>query len=134
LSPYLLDTNILSDLVATPQGRIARRVHEVGEGLVFTSIIAAGELRYGAERRGSPRLTVQVEAVLNSMEVLALELPVDRVYAALRTRLERTGQVISNNDLLIAAHALALGYTVVTDNEHEFRRIEELAVENWLRG
>ncbi len=61
---YLLDTNILSDLVRNPQGRVAERVREVGEAQVCTSIIVTAELRYGAAQKGSPRLSAQLEAVL----------------------------------------------------------------------
>jgi tRNA(fMet)-specific endonuclease VapC len=71
--------------------------------------------------------------VLGAIEVLPLEAPVDAVYGVIRASLERTGQPIGGNDLLIAAHALALGLTVVTDNEREFSRIDNLRVENWLR-
>jgi tRNA(fMet)-specific endonuclease VapC len=130
---YLLDTNIVSDLVRRPQGRVAQRIGEVGEAAVCTSIIVAAELRFGAAKKGSARLTAQLEAVLAVLEVLPLEAPADAVYGLLRARLEKLGQPIGGNDLLIAAQTLALGYTLVTDNEREFRRISELACENWLR-
>lgn len=130
---FLLDTNIVSDLVRHPRGRIADRIAEVGEQHVCTSIIVAAELRYGAAKKGSSRLTAQLEAVLGALDVLAFESPVDTVYGELRARLERSGQSIGANDLLIAAHALALGHTVVTDNEREFSPIEDLRVGNWLR-
>ena len=130
---FLLDTNIVSDLVRHPRGTISDRVSEVGEADVCTSIVVAAELRYGAIKKNSSRLTAQLEAVLGAIEVLALEAPVDAVYGVIRASLERTGQPIGANDLLIAAHALALGLTVVTDNEREFSRINGLRVENWLR-
>ena len=130
---YLLDTNILSDLIGTPQGRVMRQISAVGEAQVCTSIIVAAELRYGAAKRGSPRLTAQLEAVLGAFDVLAFEAPADAAYGLLRTRLEQGGQPIGGNDLLIAAQVLSLGYTIVTDNEREFARIEELHRENWLR-
>jgi tRNA(fMet)-specific endonuclease VapC len=131
---FLLDANIVSDLVRHPRtGRVARRIAERGiEHLLCTSIIVAGELRYGARKRASPRLTRQVEAVLGSLEVLPFDVPADAVYGKLRADLERRGQPIGANDLLIAAHALALGHTLVTDNEREFTRIAELPRENWL--
>ena len=56
---YLLDTNIVSDLVRDPQGRVTQRIRKVGEAQVCTSIIVAAELRYGAPKRASPRLTAQ---------------------------------------------------------------------------
>lgn len=84
-------------------------------------------------RKNSSRLTAQLEAVLGTIDVLALEAPVDAVYGVIRASLERTGQPIGANDLLIAAHAMTLGHAVVTDNEREFLRIDDLRVENWLR-
>jgi tRNA(fMet)-specific endonuclease VapC len=130
---YLLDTNIVSELVRRPQGRIATYIREIGEGQVCTSIIVAAELRYGSAKKGAPRLTAQVEAVLGVLEVLAFEAPADAAYGRIRAELEQTGKTIGGNDLLIAAQAVSLGYTVVTANEVEFRRVVGLAVENWLR-
>ncbi|HZR65251.1 MAG TPA: type II toxin-antitoxin system VapC family toxin [Terriglobales bacterium] len=130
---YLLDTNILSDLVRNPQGKIAEHIFKVGEANVCTSIIVAAELRYGAEKKQSLRLFAQLETVLGAVEILPLEKPADASYASIRAQLERAGQPIGANDLLIAAQALALGYTLVTDDEKEFSRVRHLQVENWLR-
>jgi len=130
---YLLDTNILSDLIRNPQGRVARRIVEVGESRICTSIIVAAELRFGAAKAISSRLTAQVEAVLDAIEILPFETPADRIYGQIRTRLEQSGQVIGGNDLLIAAQTLALGYTIITDNMREFARVVDLPSENWLR-
>jgi tRNA(fMet)-specific endonuclease VapC len=130
---YLLDTNIVSDLVRNPQGRVTQRIREVGEAQVCTSIIVAAELRYGAAKRRSPRLSAQLQAVLDALEVLPFESPAETTYGELRARLDLTGRPIGGNDLLIAAQAIALGYTVVTDNEREFSRIDGLPCENWLR-
>ena len=129
---YLLDTNILSDLVRRPQGRVAGRVAEVGEDRVLTSIVVACELRYGATKRDSRRLSRQVEAVLRAIAVLPLEPGVDRHYAAIRATLEKQGTPIGANDLLIAAHARALHAVCVTANVAEFIRVPNLKVENWL--
>jgi tRNA(fMet)-specific endonuclease VapC len=130
---YLLDTNIVSDLVRNPQGRVTRHIREVGEAHVCTSIIVAAELHYGAEKKESLRLTAQLEGVLSALDVLPFEAPADAVYGVLRARLEQVGLPIGGNDLLIAAQAVALGHTIVTDNEREFRRIGNLSCENWLR-
>lgn len=129
---YLLDTNIVSDLVRNPQGRVAQQVGLVGDKQVCTSIVVAAELRYGATKKGSTRLSAQLDAILGLLEVLPLESPLDDVYGRVRTVLERAGQPVGGNDLLIASQALRLGYTVVTNNEREFRRIEGLQVVNWL--
>jgi tRNA(fMet)-specific endonuclease VapC len=131
--PYLLDTNMVSDLVRSPQGRVAAHIRDVGEAEVSTSIIVAAELLYGAAKKGSARLTNQLEAVLGALEVLPFESPADAMYGQLLARLEKAGRTIGGNDLLIAAHTLALGLTLVTDNERAFARIDELSLENWLR-
>lgn len=130
---FLLDTNIVSDLVRHPQGRAAERVRGVGEANICTSIIIAAELRYGAAKKGSPRLQAQLEAVLGALDILPFEAPADATYALIRAQLERAGKPIGANDLLIAAQAVALGCTIITDNEAEFARIEGLSRENWLR-
>ena len=133
MTRYLLDTNILSNLIRNPQGRVTNHIREVGEAQVCTSVIVAAELRYGAAKRGSPRLTAQLEAVLGALDVLPFEPPADVVYGSLRAGLEQAGRTIGGNDLLIAAQVMALGHTIVTDNEREFRRIDSLFCENWLR-
>lgn len=130
---YLLDTNIVSDLVRNPQGRAAEHIRRIGEEQVCTSIIVAAELRYGATKRGSPRLTLRLEAVLGALDVLPFAAPADSVYGQIRTRLEQAGTPVGGNDLLIAAQTIALGYAIVTDNEGEFGRIDGLIHENWLR-
>ncbi len=130
---FLLDTNILSDLVRHPHGRIFDQIKDVGEQNICTSIVVAAELRYGAAKKDSSRLTMQLEAILHAIDVLAFEQPADAVCGELRTRLERAGESIGANDLLIAAHALTLDHTMVTDNEREFSRIKNLRVENWSR-
>ena len=86
---YLLDTNVVSDLVRRPQGPVAQRIREVGETQVCTSILVAAELRYGATKRGSRRLSAQLEAVLDALAVLPFEAPADIVYGRLRARLEQ---------------------------------------------
>jgi tRNA(fMet)-specific endonuclease VapC len=129
---YLLDTNIVSDLVRHPAGRIRDRITECGESSICTSIIVVAELRFGAAKKGSARLTKQLEAVLGALAILPFDEPADQKYAEIRTRLERAGTPIGGNDLLIAAHAIAHELVVVTGNEAEFRRVPGLTVENWL--
>lgn len=129
---YLLDTNILSDLVRNPAGRIAQRIEIVGEESICTTLIVSAELRFGALKKGSKRLSSQLEAVLSALDILPMEEPVDVRYAGLRLALERAGTPIGCNDMLIAAHALALDLTLVSANEREFSRVPGLAIENWL--
>jgi tRNA(fMet)-specific endonuclease VapC len=129
---YLLDTNILSGLIRNPQGKAARRIAKVGEDRVCTSIIVAAELRYGCAKSGSARLRKAVEDLLGEIDVLPFEAPADADYGAIRASLEAAGTPIGGNDLLIAAHAKALGATVVTANAQEFGRVRDVKVENWL--
>ena len=131
-SRFLLDTDMLSQLIRAPQGAVARRLVAAGEGNVFTSAVVACELRYGARKRGSQGLTERVEQLLASLEVAALEPGVDRVYAEIRCALESEGRPIGANDLLIAAHALEQEAVLVSGNVGEFRRVKGLEVQDWL--
>lgn len=128
----MLDTNILSDLARNPNGTVRDRIAEIGEEAICVSIITAAELRYGCARKGSARLTAQIDAILGSTRVLPLDAPADAEYGRLRAELEAAGKPIGPNDLLIAAHTRALGAVLVTANTSEFERVSGLRVENWL--
>jgi len=129
---YMLDTNIVSDLVRDPHGAVAHQIAKVGEELVCTSVVVACELRFGAAKKGSARLSQQVEAILSALPILPLESGVDTHYGRLRAMLEKAGLPIGANDLLIAAHALHSELTLVTDNTSEFERVSGLKLRNWL--
>jgi tRNA(fMet)-specific endonuclease VapC len=129
---YLLDTSILSHLVRQPQGQVAARIADVGEDNVVTSIIVACELRYGAAKCASRRLTRQMDAVLGAITILPLGADIDRHYAAIRSALEKRGTPIGANDMLIAAHARTIEAVCVTANVAEFKRVPALKVEDWL--
>ncbi|MSQ20491.1 MAG: type II toxin-antitoxin system VapC family toxin [Betaproteobacteria bacterium] len=129
---FLLDTNILSAVIKNPLSPLAARLAAASIDELGTSIVVACELRYGARKKGSRALTTRVEQFLATIPVLPLEGEVDRHYGTLRVALERRGQPIGSNDLLIAAHALALGAVLVTANERESKRVPGLKVENWL--
>lgn len=130
---YMLDTNILSDLIKNPNGAAARRIAIPDvEQVCCTSLIVACELRYGACKKGSSVLSARIEQLLDVLPVLPLEDDVARQYAEIRTALERMGHPIGSNDLLIASHAIALNVTLVTANLGEFLRVPKLKSENWL--
>ena len=129
---YLLDTNIISDLVRRPGGTVATRIADVGEDSICTSIVVAAELRYGAAKSASKQLSERVGVLLSALEILPLEPPADQRYAEIRHHLARRGTPIGPNDLLIAAQALAADLTLITANTHEFERVPSLRVENWL--
>jgi tRNA(fMet)-specific endonuclease VapC len=128
----MLDTNIISDLIRNPQGKAAKRIAKVGEDNICTSIIVSAELRYGCAKSGSRALLKAVEALLGEISVLPFDVHADAEYGALRSRLEAGGTPIGSNDLLIAAHAVATGSTIVTANAGEFKRVRGLKMENWL--
>jgi tRNA(fMet)-specific endonuclease VapC len=128
----MLDTNIVSELARNPHGPVTRRIAAVGPDAVCVSIITAAELRYGCAKKGSAKLLAQIEAILESVQVLALDVPADAEYGSIRTALEAAGKPIGPNDLLIAAHTSALGAVLVTANVAEFKRVQALQVENWL--
>lgn len=129
---YLLDTNIISDLVRRPGGTVATRIAKVGEDLICTSIVVAAELRYGATKSDSKQLSERVGLLLSTLEILPLESPADQRYAEVRHHLATQGTPIGPNDLLIAAHALAADLTLVTADTREFERVPSLRAENWL--
>lgn len=132
MSGYLLDTNIISDLVRNPGGRVADKIAAVGEDVIATSVVVAAELRFGAAKKGSPALSDRVDAILDILPVLPLEPPADAAYGRLRAKLEQGGTPIGANDMLIAAHALAVGRILVTANASEFARVAGLETVNWL--
>jgi len=135
MSPrYLLDTNILSDLIRNPQGSVFKKITKIGEERIFTSILVSSELRFGACKRASKTLTERVEIILSNIEVLAYDEPADQHYAIIRDYLEKNGTPIGPNDLLIAAQVLATNSVLVTANTSEFSRVPELNIENWLEN
>ncbi len=127
---YMLDTNVISDVVHDPRGAVARRLSRLPSQDICTSVIAAGELRYGAERRGSARLSASVAEVLGALAIAPLEPPVDETLGHLRSDLEARGVAMGANDLWIAAHALTLDCVLVT-RDKAFERVEGLKVETW---
>lgn len=137
MTRYLLDTNILSDPIRNPEGIVAAKIDRLPANereALCTSIVAAAELRFGAARKNSERLSRKVEEMLRSVEILPLEPDADRHYARLRVEMEKSGNVIGANDMLIAAHAVSIGCVLVTDNVREFGRVPGLRIENWLKA
>lgn len=132
MTRYMLDTNVISELMKNPRGKAAKRIARIGEDNICTSIIVAAELRYGCARKGSERLLKSVEDLLAEIDVLPFESPADAEYGNIRSELENAGKPVGANDFLIAAHAIAVNATVVTANIDEFKRVRGLKVENWL--
>jgi tRNA(fMet)-specific endonuclease VapC len=128
----MLDTNIVSNALRFPHGRAAELMTLPGKDPVGISAMVAAELRFGASKLGSDKLTRQVEGILQSMPILPFDDRAAAQYADLRTILERQGTPIGPLDTLIAAHALAMNLPLITDNAREFARVPNLRIENWL--
>ena len=128
----MLDTNMVSDLVRSPQGAVAHRVAAAGEGALCISILVAGELEYGIRKKGSAALATRLRAVIATLQVVPFASPAEAEYGRVRDILTKAGTPIGPIDFLIAAHALALDLTLVTANIREFSRVPGLRVENWL--
>jgi tRNA(fMet)-specific endonuclease VapC len=130
---YLLDTNILSHLIRNPTGLVFNRLESILPATACTSIIVSAEIRFGLCKGASEKLKIQAEKVLEVLDILPLEKPVDEYYGRIRALLNQAGKPIGGNDLLIAAHALALNLILVSANVREFSRVAGLRVENWLK-
>lgn len=133
---YLLDTNIISHIMKDGQSpqvqRYRTRLQREADCNLVTSVVVQCELLFGLARHPSARLQAAYELQMAQLDVLALDPSVCIHYAQLRAQLERKGTPIGANDTLIAAHALALGATLVSADT-EFTRVPGLAVENWLQ-
>jgi tRNA(fMet)-specific endonuclease VapC len=130
---YLLDTNICIYIRQKRPEQVLRRFRRLRPGEAVLSVITYGELLYGAAK--SAHRTEALERLRELVHLLpALPLPetAAETYGALRADLESKGEMIGNNDLWIAAHALAAGLTLVTNNQKEFRRVRGLKLQNWV--
>lgn len=122
-------------MMREPAGLAARQLdkataHDRTAGILTSSIVLC-ELQFGLQRKPNPRLKRALERILENIDVLALEGDAATHYAATRASLEQAGTPLSANDLLIAAHALSLGATLVSA-EAAFARVPGLRLENWL--
>jgi len=129
---YLLDTNACVDYLTGRYPGLVDRVQRSRPENLCLSSIAAAELRYGAEKSAQKeRNHSLLDVLLDQIECLTFDTEAALAYGQLRASLERQGQPIGPNDMLIAAHALSIDATVVTDNVREFGRVPGLALENW---
>lgn len=131
---YLLDTDICVDLLKGRNPRLDTRLRQCGAGEVGVSAITVFELAYGAHKSAQPsRNRAGLAAFFLPLVLFPFDAQAATLAGEARARLERAGTPIGANDLLIAAHALALDVPVVTNNEREFRRVPGLRIENWTR-
>ena len=129
---YMLDTNICSYIIRNKPQSIKKKLQEVEENhTVALSSIVVSELLYGATKKNSPKLMKIVSAFIDNFIIYDYSKVSAQSYANIRTDLEKKGQIIGANDLLIASHALSLGAVLVTNNTREFERVEKLVLEDW---
>lgn len=131
---YLLDTNICIYIAKHNPPAVRERFGRLTADQIAMSVITLGELRFGAEKSQSRERAIDVIAKLeSSMQIAPLTTKVGEYYGQIRADLQQRGLIIGNNDLWLAAHALAEGWTLVTNNEREFLRVNKLKVENWVK-
>jgi tRNA(fMet)-specific endonuclease VapC len=130
---YMLDTSVCVDLLRGQLPTVRARAHLAQIDEIAVSTISLAELLYVAAKSSNPgRHDTIIAEFLAPFDVLLFDLDAAKAYAQVRADLTRAGQPIGPLDMLIAAHALSVGATMVTGNEREFRRVPGLSVENWL--
>jgi tRNA(fMet)-specific endonuclease VapC len=130
---FMLDTDMCSYIMKRSQESVLERLQSTLVGEVCVSVITRAELQYGVEL--SPKRvhdSAALAAFLPYVEVLDLSSDAALHYADIRADLKKRGAMIGANDLFIAAHARALGLTLVTNNTAEFGRVHALSIENWM--
>jgi len=129
---YMLDTNICSYIIRNKPQSIKKKLQEVEKNhtIVLSSIVVS-ELLYGATKKSSPKLMKIVSAFIDNFIIYDYSKVSAQSYGNIRTDLEKKGEIIGANDLLIASHALSLGAVLVTNNTREFKRVEKLVLEDW---
>jgi tRNA(fMet)-specific endonuclease VapC len=129
---YLLDTNIFSHIVNN-NAEVFKRFAKADPDDIGLSIICHGEILFGIQKQTPSAIKLQrINYLLEQIPIVLLNDTVATHYAKIRAELELAGQPIGPNDTWIAAHAMSLGATLVTNNVREFKRIKGLKVENWL--
>jgi tRNA(fMet)-specific endonuclease VapC len=130
---YLLDTNTASYVIKGNVRGVRERIANIAPADVLVSVVTEAELRFGVLRRpDATRLEVLVEEFLRFVEIKSWDSGAAHHYAEIRATLERDGQPMGNLDMMIAAHALALGAVLAT-SDRVFGRVKGLKVENWAR-
>ena len=131
---YLLDTNICIYLAKQKPISVLHKFEQLSIGEVGMSTITFGELVYGVQKSDHPKKTLQLlQEITNLIPVLPISTETGKHYGEIRSKLEKQGNLIGNNDLWIAAHALDLNLILVTNNIKEFSRVTHLKLENWVK-
>jgi tRNA(fMet)-specific endonuclease VapC len=127
----MLDTNTVS-FALRGQGEVAERIRQHRPSELCMSAITVAELRYGADKRGSRRLHELIDTLTASLLPVDFDIAAAAHFGRLASALARRGAPIGDFDTLIAAHAMSLSMTLVTNNAKHFGRVAGLACEDWL--
>jgi tRNA(fMet)-specific endonuclease VapC len=131
---YLLDTNICIYIAKRKPDRVLARLRQLRPGDIGMSVVTYLELVYGAWKSDQVETNLdRLEQLRNLIPVQSLDADVGRYYGRVRAELEKKGVPIGAYDLMIAAHALSLGLTVVTNDVREFARVDGLRLDNWAK-
>ena len=128
---YMLDTDSVS-FALRGQGRVGTRIAEHRPSELCVSSLTLAELRYGADRRKSAKIHHLIDLFATNVAVVPFDETCAGHYGTIASELARRGTPIGAFDVLIAAHALAIGATLVTNNVRHFSRVRGLSVENWF--
>lgn len=128
---FMLDTDTVS-FALRGRGSVGSRLVEHAPSQLCMSAVTLGELRFGADRRGSKRLHRLIDTFAVSVPVVPFDAAAAALFGRLCARLESRGKPIGTLDTLIAAHAMALNVTLVTNNTKHFGRVTGLKTVNWF--
>ena len=130
---YMLDTDTCIYIKNRRPPHVIERFSRLQSGEVVMSLITFGELLNGSLKSNQASIALKkINQLATILPVQAMSVDVAKSYASIRSDLERKGQIIGGNDLWIAAHALSLGLTLITNNTDEFSRVDGLKIENWV--
>ncbi len=130
---YLLDTNICIYIIKKKPEEVFKKFNSISFGNIGISSVTLSELQYGVEKSANPRKNQQaLNEFLIPLEILPFDHNAAHAYGKIRANLEKAGSPIGCMDMLIAAHAFCLDVTLITNNEKEFRRINNLKIANWV--
>lgn len=130
---YMLDTNICIYLIKHKPLQVFEKLQEHNPDEICISAVTYAELVHGVEKsKAVERNRLALTILLSNIEILDFDMKAAEEYGRIRADLEKKGTPIGPLDMMIAGHAKSLGYTVVTNNLGEFKRVEGLQYENWV--
>ena len=129
---YMLDTNICIYMIRQKPAKVLQKLKQLNPEDICISSVTYAELVYGVEKSmATEKNRLALSLMLAQTEILDFDARAADEYGKIRADLEKGGVPIGSLDMMIAGHARALGYTVVTNNMKEFGRVKDLMMENW---